>query len=197
MAVEPSKAFICPVCVLPKKHHAKGYCRNCYANSRGGIWAKKNPERAKEIRRNNATKYRAADPLKQKRYYAANKTKEAKRAAAYHKKNVAVKRERLKVWRAANPKKVAEHIRTRRARRYNAPVCDLTAEQWKEIKKQHKQRCRYCGKKRKLTQDHVVPLENGGSHTASNIVPACKNCNSSKGTKPVSVFLAEQHGSSL
>lgn len=46
----------------------------------------------------------------------------------------------------------------------------------------HQYRCVYCGKraKGKLTQDHIPPLSKGGSHTASNIVPACCSCNSRK-----------------
>lgn len=69
----------------------------------------------------------------------------------------------------------------RRARVLGAAISDLTRAQWEEIKKQYAYRCAYCGKKpMKLTQDHVIPLARGGNHTASNIVPACKPCNSRK-----------------
>ena len=33
--------------------------------------------------------------------------------------------------------------------------------------------------------DHLTPLSKGGSHTVSNIVPACRPCNSRKGVKEV------------
>jgi 5-methylcytosine-specific restriction endonuclease McrA len=43
--------------------------------------------------------------------------------------------------------------------------------------------CVYCGRKmQRLTQDHITPLSRGGNHTKSNIVPACRSCNSKKGT---------------
>jgi 5-methylcytosine-specific restriction endonuclease McrA len=78
------------------------------------------------------------------------------------------------------------NVERRRARKASAPVNDLTAAQWKEIKARFGHRCAYCGVKPKtLTQDHITPLSQGGSHTASNIVPACITCNAKKGTKAV------------
>src|SRR5437867_7000327 len=56
----------------------------------------------------------------------------------------------------------------------------FTPEQWELLKQIYGHRCAYCGKKRKLTMDHVIPLSKGGLHHASNIVPACKTCNSVK-----------------
>ena len=43
--------------------------------------------------------------------------------------------------------------------------------------------CAYCGKQHKamdLEIEHFVPISKGGTHVLSNIVPACKSCNSSK-----------------
>jgi 5-methylcytosine-specific restriction endonuclease McrA len=42
--------------------------------------------------------------------------------------------------------------------------------------------CVYCGKKA-TTVDHVRPLFRGGWEHEDNLVPACKSCNFSKGTK--------------
>lgn len=70
----------------------------------------------------------------------------------------------------------------RRARKAGAPVNDLTVAQWREIKEAYQQRCAYCGKtSERLEMEHITPLAAGGSHTASNIVPACKTCNRHKG----------------
>lgn len=44
-------------------------------------------------------------------------------------------------------------------------------------------RCYYCNAKinpKELTMDHVVPLIRGGKSTKSNVVTACKECNSKK-----------------
>lgn len=61
-----------------------------------------------------------------------------------------------------------------------APVNDFTATQWREMKRDADGRCHYCHEVRPLTMDHIVPISKGGSHTASNIVPACQPCNSRK-----------------
>lgn len=56
--------------------------------------------------------------------------------------------------------------------------------EWQSILEKHGHRCAYCGRgDLPLEQDHVVPLSRGGRHIASNIVPACKPCNASKGAR--------------
>jgi len=65
-----------------------------------------------------------------------------------------------------------------------------TEEEWEEKKRQYSYRCIYCGARdRKLCKDHVIPVFLGGANTIDNIVPACKSCNSQKGTKPSEVFV--------
>jgi len=64
----------------------------------------------------------------------------------------------------------------------HAIVSDLTDDQWQEILARFEHRCAYCGKESaRITQDHVIPLSRGGDHTASNVLPACRSCNSRKG----------------
>jgi 5-methylcytosine-specific restriction endonuclease McrA len=44
--------------------------------------------------------------------------------------------------------------------------------------------CQYCGKRtQKLTIDHILPRHLGGSHTWTNLVAACPECNHRKGGK--------------
>lgn len=49
--------------------------------------------------------------------------------------------------------------------------------------KRDSNRCLYCGDKRDLTLDHVLPKSRGGSTTWANLATACKKCNSIKGNK--------------
>lgn len=41
-------------------------------------------------------------------------------------------------------------------------------------------RCQYCGTTKDLTIDHVIPRSKGGKSTWTNLVTACKRCNSKK-----------------
>jgi 5-methylcytosine-specific restriction endonuclease McrA len=59
----------------------------------------------------------------------------------------------------------------------------LTPEQWGVIKQCFNSCCAYCGKEAHLEQEHFIALSKGGEYTHNNILPACKNCNSSKNNK--------------
>jgi 5-methylcytosine-specific restriction endonuclease McrA len=74
----------------------------------------------------------------------------------------------------------------RRARKAAAPHNDLTRKQWRAIKAAFGNRCAYCGQHfERLTMDHIVALSKGGSHTAANVVPACRSCNCRKWTRHI------------
>jgi 5-methylcytosine-specific restriction endonuclease McrA len=72
----------------------------------------------------------------------------------------------------------------RRKEREKKQVDTLNGEQWTFILNQFNHSCAYCGDRRyTLTQDHFIPLINGGGRTLQNIIPACLICNSSKNKK--------------
>lgn len=51
--------------------------------------------------------------------------------------------------------------------------------------------CYYCGElisPESMTIDHVVPECYGGTDSIENLVPVCKSCNSSKGSKTIEAF---------
>ena len=56
----------------------------------------------------------------------------------------------------------------------------VTHQEWIAILAAFDGRCAYCRKDGPMTMDHVTPLSRGGLHIATNIVPACQPCNSSK-----------------
>lgn len=49
------------------------------------------------------------------------------------------------------------------------------------IFKRDKHKCLYCGIDDNLTLDHVLPRSRGGKTSWTNLVTACKRCNSKKG----------------
>lgn len=43
--------------------------------------------------------------------------------------------------------------------------------------------CVYCGSKRNLTVDHIIPKSKGGQNTWMNLVTSCFSCNTRKGDR--------------
>lgn len=108
--------------------------------------------------------------------------------------------------RTERPEVAAKYKRIKRSRRpehYKAKwqervawlkSGDVTREQLKSIYESANGRCQYCGtevSKPRLYPfdprgfDHVIPRARGGLHTASNIVVACRVCNSRKSASEV------------
>ena len=134
-----------------------------------------------------------------KAYYRANRDSIRARSTAWHAANKdrraawrAANKDRIAAskaaWCAANPDKVKAKRQRRRARKANAKG-DFTAAQWKDRLAYHGYKCVYCGAEKHetpegwLSCDHMIPLSKGGANWPSNLVPACRSCNCSKGTK--------------
>jgi 5-methylcytosine-specific restriction endonuclease McrA len=92
-------------------------------------------------------------------------------------------------WRHRHPEQYLINKRNRDARIANALGNGWSAKEEMQLKKDYFFCCAYCGKKSKLTMDHIVSIKRGGEHNISNIVPACKSCNSSKRDTPLLIWL--------
>ena len=55
-----------------------------------------------------------------------------------------------------------------------------TPEQWEALKRACGGRCLRCGRRTRLTRDHVVPVSKGGRGDIGNIQPLCWPCNRGK-----------------
>ena len=53
--------------------------------------------------------------------------------------------------------------------------------------------CAYCRCHRATTLDHLKPKSRGGSSLRSNLIPACQDCNHSKGSQHWLVWFQQQH----
>ena len=62
----------------------------------------------------------------------------------------------------------------------NIPYKGVVMSRQNIFKRDHG-KCQYCGTSKDLTLDHVVPRSKGGKSTWTNLVTACKKCNSIKG----------------
>lgn len=154
----------------------KWSCRFCESKA-SGKWNKLN----KEQKNFNNRKYYQTNP--DARITRANRAKE------WRDNNYEKYRENINTWNKNHLDLYLNYSKMRRARIMNAPINDFTSAQWEDIKERYGYRCVYCGKKvKKLTRDHVIPLVEGGSNTASNIVPACQVCNSRKHDNPAPIF---------
>lgn len=134
--------------------------------------------------------YNASHADELRAYAARRRAKHPEKVRAINAQSRAKHADKLRVkhvhWLATHPEKNSSYCARRRARLYNAPINDFTAQQWRDLKEIFQYRCAYCGKKpKRLQQDHITPLSKGGSHTLSNIVPACPSCNGTKQAGPV------------
>lgn len=145
-------------------------------------------DRAKQWREDNAEHLKES----KKAYYESKRAHYIAKAKEWKNRHPERAKEQRRQWTAANRGKVKAFAAAYEFRRRSllAQVRnDLMSEQWEAIRRMYKYRCAYCGRKKPLTQDHITPVSKGGEHTLTNIVPACRSCNSSKnaGKPPIPV----------
>ena len=69
----------------------------------------------------------------------------------------------------------------------NTKLCEigLSIDEWSAVLSFFNHECAYCGAKTGLEQEHIIPVNDGGTYSIGNIVPSCRSCNASKGAKNV------------
>lgn len=198
--IKPSNYFVKDP---TKKDGLYSSCKDCY-KIKYNNFLDKNRNRVKKYREENRDKYLAS---KKKTYYK-NRDKNLQRMSEWHSinknkeieyrkenkdkineksrewaKNNAVRRNKvLAVWRKNNPEKVyiqkANRHSLERGSRGN-----VSEKEWSDLCNKYDNKCLCCGEKKKLTQDHIIPITKGGIHHIDNLQPLCRNCNSRKHTK--------------
>jgi len=88
------------------------------------------------------------------------------------------------VWEIHSPSlvlQVPEHIRltiSNPERHWKVPPVNR-----RSVLQRDQYACQYCGSRKHLTLDHVIPRSKGGQHTWDNVVTACASCNGRKGDR--------------
>lgn len=176
-----------------KEYNKKWREENCeWVNERMRKYRAKHPERFREYERKRYSihheKRRTLSSLVYQRRLLTDpekfKEQASKRGREWVKKNPRKQRDRVRRWALNNRDKI-EQYQFRRRSRLRKGRCDLTSEQWEQIKSFYDYRCAFCRRRRQLTKDHFVPVSKGGEHTAANIIPLCISCNCSKGSRKV------------
>jgi len=150
-----------------------GNCKTCQYE-RSKKWRGKNREKD----RKTSKQWRTNNPDKIKLY-----THKDRESSKIWKKN---NQDKVKLyarnWSLDNSDKKKANYNNYRTRKTKAGG-EFTDYEWESLCEQYKYRCLSCGKKTKLTADHIIPVSKGGTSNIDNIQPLCKSCNSSKGTK--------------
>jgi 5-methylcytosine-specific restriction endonuclease McrA len=129
---------------------------------------------SKEYRSNQYLKNKEKEKKQHKEWVEANKERRSAQ-------NVAA----TTAWQKRNREKVAHWKRDNKHRRrqvYNDG--SLSFEEWLALCEKFGNKCLKCGSS-EVTIDHVVPLSQGGSHSADNVQPLCGRCNSQKHNKTI------------
>ena len=146
-------------------------------------WKEKNPNKVKETKR---------------RHRQTHREKTLANEREYKDKNREQIREKDRV-RSRQPQKLEEYRRhraRREARLLELPAT-LTKSEWLQAIAHWHGCCVYCGKQPdSLTLDHYIPLVNPNcpGTVATNILPACLSCNSSKNNAEAFYWMSWKFG---
>jgi 5-methylcytosine-specific restriction endonuclease McrA len=142
------------------------------ARAKSRAFYQRNKKRIREDYRKNPEKYRAS--------HRAWKARNPEKARAASRNNYP----KVALWLKQHPEKAAEYQSRRRLRKKATASEDCTSRM---ALLRLMPLCQYCFNiiQNTPTIDHVIPLHRAGEHKPSNLVAACKPCNSSKRNKLV------------
>lgn len=134
-------------------------------------------------------------------YNRRNRSKVAQTGNAWRRANRERHLETRRAWRAIPGNAERERARNRAWSKHNMDAIiaiqhkrralkkanggTYTARQWKALCARYDNRCLCCGRKRRLSVDHIVPIIKGGANSIDNLQPLCKPCNSRKGSRVI------------
>jgi len=133
-------------------------------------------EGSKKYRLENKEKKAATD----RAWAQANKDKVNENSRRYRQRHPEKQNEIHRNYNQRNPNVWRTIAQNRRTRKLENGLFKVTIKDMNNILTKP---CAYCGSKKQITLDHVIPISRGGTHSIGNLLPACKSCNSKKHAK--------------
>lgn len=187
---EVSLRPMCIGCITQKQRESSAHWREknreeLNAQDRAKYWS--NPEKHIQKSANWNKNHKQRHNENERKFYENNKERLAREKREYRAQHPDKVKQAITKYNSAHPEQCAETKMIRRNSKHNVPINYSVAE-WEECKCHFDYQCAYCGAEKKLCRDHFVPLVRGGPYISTNIVPSCKNCNSSKYTRPFEIW---------
>lgn len=176
-----------PVVYERRKAQVRIAARNYYHRNpakqikKTAVWRARNPGKRKAQKLRHYRKHRDTIIVKQRARHWADRENNCAQSRAWYRANREYAKARSLEWRRANGARVTHYANKRRLEKTKNGGTHSLA-QWQERVAQFGGCCFYCGQRKPLTRDHVIPVSRGGSDDIGNIVPACRPCNAAKGT---------------
>lgn len=171
-----------------------------HIRARNHQWYRANHEHALAVRKTYRDTHRAQCQLRSKEWRTRNKDRTAETARAWLARNKHRQREtarayyhkrhdriiaRKRAYREANRDQFRAWSReSQRRRRVNR-----TPESVAYIALLQRDPCSYCGQRKPIAIDHIVPVSRGGGSEPDNLTAACAQCNGLKSNRPLLEFL--------
>lgn len=160
-----------------------GKCVECKRKN-NKLWVENNPEKVKASEIKYRENHRDEVNKRNKKWRDENQQQMSAIRKNWEEKNKDKVREKYRRWKRANKEKGRVYENKRRARK-NEGGGSFTVSEWRDVVNRQDGRCLACGKKAKLTIDHVIPVSKGGSSDISNIQGLCGPCNSKKSDREI------------
>lgn len=128
----------------------------------------------------NYKKWVVANPQKRKESNRKSQIKRRDKHAAYMRQYRIDKPEMRREWAIKNPEKQRALYSERSSRKRASAIYKVQSAELIALRTMP---CIYCGSRREIQIEHIIPLARGGEHKIGNLAPACRACNMSKKDK--------------
>lgn len=191
------ESFVCACGEV--KHYGRGMCKKCYLQwyrDTHPEFRNRLAQKERDRRKALGDTYRQQDRERNKRRREQNRAYRRR----YYQQNADALKQYQKDYRNREREKTRHTWRMTNHRRRGTKV-EITFEQWEQIVLFYcpDNKCPACGcsfdntsNNRRLTMDHIVPLNRGGKTRPENVQPLCVSCNSSKSDERVIDYRPDQ-----